>query len=188
MTGVVRAIVIGVILMAASVTLADISKCVDAEGNVTYTDAGCPENTREVAKIPEVKTAEEKKLKPKVPLKTRLDQMLDKNSYRKLATPYALLGLYGLMSVVCFGTYLRDKRKARNGQWRTPESTLHLLELLGGWPGGLAAQLVLRHKNRKRSYQVVFWSIVALHGLVWADVWTDHQISRGVLEFMESLV
>ena len=188
MNGVVRGIVISVILMAASVTLADISKCVDAEGNITYTDAGCPEDTREVAKIPEVKTAESKQLKPKVPLKTRLDRLLDKDTYSLRFNPYGVIALYGVMSLVCFGAYFRDKRQARNGQWRTPESTLHLLEMLGGWPGGLVAQQVLRHKNRKLSYQVVFWGIVALHGMVWADVWTDHQISRGVLEFLESLV
>ncbi|SJM91388.1 Cold-shock protein (fragment) [Crenothrix polyspora] len=47
--------------------------------------------------------------------------------------------------------------------WRIPEKSLHTLELLGGWPGALLAQRTLRHKNRKPSYQVVFWLIVGLH-------------------------
>ena len=75
-----------------------------------------------------------------------------------------------------------------NKQWRTPESTLHLLELLGGWPGGLVAQQVFRHKTRKFSYQLTFWCIVGLHGLVWADVLIQHTMSRAVLDFARSLL
>jgi len=37
---------------------------------------------------------------------------------------------------------------------------LHLLELLGGWPGAFLAQRRLRHKCSKRRYQFVFWLIV----------------------------
>jgi uncharacterized membrane protein YsdA (DUF1294 family) len=46
-----------------------------------------------------------------------------------------------------------------------PESTLHLMELLGGWPGALAGQRVFRHKSRKRSYRITLWLIVVLHVL-----------------------
>ncbi|MCY1427976.1 hypothetical protein D9M71_438460 [compost metagenome] len=75
----------------------------------------------------------------------------------------ALLLTYLLMSLVCFVAYWRDKRFAVAGAQRTPESRLHLLELLGGWPGGLLAQRLIRHKNRKVAYQVKFWLIVAVH-------------------------
>ena len=34
------------------------------------------------------------------------------------------------------------------------ESTLHTLELLGGWPGAYLAASRLRHKSRKRSFRV----------------------------------
>jgi|GEM_PF-929174 len=173
-----------VMLLAGRAAQADIAKCVDADGNVTYTDAGCPEGTREVEKIPEVVTAEEKKLRPKVPLETRLKRLTDTATYRDLISPYGVLGVYGLMSLICFAVFWRDKRQARQGQWRTPESTLHLLELLGGWPGGLAGQLLLRHKIRKFSYQVVFWIIVGLHGLAWLDVWHQHRFSQAALAFM----
>lgn len=74
-----------------------------------------------------------------------------------------LAALYGLMSLVCFFAYYRDKQFAIKGLQRTPEARLHLYELLGGWPGGLLAQRLIRHKNRKPSYQLVFWLIVALH-------------------------
>jgi uncharacterized membrane protein YsdA (DUF1294 family) len=74
-----------------------------------------------------------------------------------------LLVAYGLMSLICFVAYYRDKQFAIRGLRRTPEARLHLYEVLGGWPGGLLAQRVIRHKNRKLSYQLVFWLIVLLH-------------------------
>ncbi len=76
---------------------------------------------------------------------------------------------YGLLSLISFFQYWGDKSSAEKGGWRTPESTLHVVELLGGWPGALLAQQVFRHKTRKVSYQVVFWGIVGLHQAFWGD-------------------
>ncbi|MEX1042328.1 MAG: cold shock and DUF1294 domain-containing protein [Pirellulaceae bacterium] len=69
-------------------------------------------------------------------------------------------GTYLALSVVTFTTYGLDKMAAQKGNWRTPEATLHFLDILGGWPGGLAAQIWLRHKSSKVWYQVKFWIIV----------------------------
>jgi uncharacterized membrane protein YsdA (DUF1294 family)/cold shock CspA family protein len=79
---------------------------------------------------------------------------------------YAYLGL----SFVTFLTYAKDKHAAQNGRWRTPEGTLQLLALVGGWPGALIAQRTFRHKISKTSFQVVFWIAVLLNiaALVWA--------------------
>lgn len=74
-----------------------------------------------------------------------------------------LVLVYGLMSLICFIAYYRDKQFAVKGLPRTPEARLHLYELLGGWPGGFLAQRLIRHKNRKLSYQLLFWLIVLLH-------------------------
>lgn len=74
-----------------------------------------------------------------------------------------LVVVYGVMSLICFVAYYRDKQFAIKKQQRTPEARLHLFEVLGGWPGGLLAQRLIRHKNRKLSYQLVFWLIVLLH-------------------------
>lgn len=82
--------------------------------------------------------------------------------------PWWLLA-YPLLSLAAFFAYWRDKRSAERGAWRTPEQTLHLLELFGGWPGALLAQQLLRHKTRKFSFQLVFWLIVLLHQLFWLD-------------------
>jgi len=80
------------------------------------------------------------------------------------------LVLYPVVSIITFLAYADDKNRAQTNRWRTPESSLHLLEVLGGWPGGFIAQKKLRHKNRKTSYQAVFWLIVALHYIGWM-VW-----------------
>lgn len=74
---------------------------------------------------------------------------------------------YLVTSSLTFAAYAWDKLHAERGTRRTPESTLHLLEALGGWPGALLAQHWLRHKNRKLSYQVVFWLLAAAHLGVW---------------------
>lgn len=81
--------------------------------------------------------------------------------------------VYVLMSIVSFITMARDKQIAqRNARrlkatGRVPERTLHVLELLGGWPGSLTAQRIIRHKTQQRAYQVIFWSIVVLHLVGW---------------------
>ncbi|WP_240687523.1 DUF1294 domain-containing protein [Alcanivorax sp. 24] len=71
------------------------------------------------------------------------------------------VGFYALMSVLSFSLYGLDRRASVRGGWRTPEARLHLVELLGGWPGALLAQWVFRHKTRKTSFQVVFYLVVA---------------------------
>ncbi|WP_425221342.1 DUF1294 domain-containing protein [Pseudomonas sp.] len=82
--------------------------------------------------------------------------------------PWWLLA-YGVISVISFVQYWLDKRSAETGRWRTPENTLQITALLGGWPGALVAQQLFRHKTRKVSFQVLFWLIVAVHQLVWLD-------------------
>lgn len=83
--------------------------------------------------------------------------------------PQAVLGLYLVASMVAFVAYKFDKSAARNDRRRTPENTLHLFALIGGWPGALVAQRLLRHKTSKRSFQVTFWITVMLNcaGLGW---------------------
>ncbi len=71
--------------------------------------------------------------------------------------PKEILALYLVASVVAFVAYAFDKSAASNNRWRIPESTLHLFALVGGWPGALAAQRLLRHKSTKTSFQTVFW-------------------------------
>lgn len=66
-------------------------------------------------------------------------------------------------SIVAFVAYAVDKARASRNAWRIRETSLHLISLCGGWPGALAAQHLLRHKNRKPGFQVTFWATVALN-------------------------
>lgn len=83
--------------------------------------------------------------------------------------PAVLLVCYGLASGVSVLLYGADKSAAEQGRWRTPESTLHAVALVGGWPGALVAQQAFRHKTRKQPFRAVFWGTVAANcaGLAW---------------------
>ena len=82
-------------------------------------------------------------------------------------TLLALLLTTLAMSALTYATYARDKSAARRSRRRTPEKTLHLMALLGGWPGALLAQRRLRHKSSKRAFLVPFWlTVVANLALV----------------------
>src|SRR6185295_14709953 len=73
------------------------------------------------------------------------------------------LALYYGASIITYRCYARDKKAAENKNRRTPESTLHLMSLVGGWPGALIAQVRLRHKTRKPSFLVAYWLTVIVN-------------------------
>jgi len=86
-----------------------------------------------------------------------------------------IVGFYLVASVVAFAVYAADKSAARAGRRRTPENTLILLGLVGGWPGALVAQRTLRHKTRKTGFLAAFWlsaalNVAVLAALVWAGL------------------
>jgi len=83
--------------------------------------------------------------------------------------PLAVLLAYAGASLVALVLYGADKSAAENNRWRTPESTLHVVALFGGWPGALIAQGIFRHKSKKEEFQTVFWTTVVLNcaALLW---------------------
>ena len=99
--------------------------------------------------------------------------------------PLELICLYSIMSVVAFLMYAKDKNAAEWGEWRTSESTLHILSLLGGWPGAKIAQSFLRHKSKKLSFRVTYWVTVAANcgALYWlitssGSIWLKNIIKK----------
>ena len=95
-------------------------------------------------------------------------------------------GAYGVvLSALTYWAYACDTRRAEEGEWRLPEARLHLLDLLGGWPGGFLAQRRLRHKCSKSSYQVVFWLIVLSYQFAAYDSLQNWQLSRSGLNWLE---
>ena len=65
--------------------------------------------------------------------------------------------------------FKNDKVSAQDGSQRTPENTLHLISLMGGWPGAIFAQQKFRHKTKKFSFLVLFWLTVVANcaGFLW---------------------
>lgn len=77
--------------------------------------------------------------------------------------PIKLALVYFFMSIFTFAVYAHDKSKAKSGGRRTPEDSLHLYSLLGGWPGAAIAQQTLRHKSKKRDFRIAFWCTVVVN-------------------------
>ena len=80
--------------------------------------------------------------------------------------PLVLAIAYLVLSALSWLMYWWDKDAAGQGARRTPESTLHFVDLLGGWPGALIAQQQFRHKTVKASFQTVFWLTVLVNLVV----------------------
>lgn len=77
--------------------------------------------------------------------------------------PPFIFVLYIFFSLITFTLYARDKSAARKGNWRTKETSLHLMSLMGGWPGALLAQKIFRHKSRKQPFRTIFWTTTFLN-------------------------
>lgn len=86
--------------------------------------------------------------------------------------PIWVAGVYLALSVISFGQYAADKRAAQRNSWRIPESTLQFTSAVGGWPGSIVAQQILRHKTRKASFLGTFWLMVALNVVVFVGAVT----------------
>lgn len=88
------------------------------------------------------------------------------------AIPVLLAVAYAAMSMLSWTMYCLDKFAAGRGYRRTPENSLHLADLLGGWPGALVAQQQFRHKTVKAAFQRMFWTTVVINlvGVAWLVV------------------
>jgi len=79
--------------------------------------------------------------------------------------PGWVAGLYLGASAVCYVVYAVDKSAAAADRWRVSEDTLLGLGLIGGWPGAIVAQQVLRHKSNKATFRAKFWATVIVNVL-----------------------
>ncbi len=74
-----------------------------------------------------------------------------------------IVAFYAVVSVIAYITYAIDKKAAIKNRRRVSEKSLHLLGVVGGWPGALLAQQRLRHKTQKTAFQVMFWLTVVVN-------------------------
>jgi uncharacterized membrane protein YsdA (DUF1294 family)/cold shock CspA family protein len=77
--------------------------------------------------------------------------------------PWAVPAAYAGMSALTYFAYLADKSAAVRGRRRTPEQTLHVMALLGGWPGAAFAQQHFQHKRSKPAFVSAFRLTVAVN-------------------------
>ncbi len=73
--------------------------------------------------------------------------------------PYVMV-IYLIMGITTYTTYSDDKNMAINNGRRISEKHLLTLSLFGGWIGALIAQQKFRHKTKKISFQMNFWTTV----------------------------
>ena len=76
---------------------------------------------------------------------------------------WIVVGWYAVLGLVTYLMYAKDKAAAQSGDWRTPESTLHLLSVLGGWVGAMVAQTYLRHKSQKPEFRMAYYLTVLIN-------------------------
>ncbi|MCI6812822.1 MAG: DUF1294 domain-containing protein [Lachnospiraceae bacterium] len=67
---------------------------------------------------------------------------------------FVLLGYLILINLVGFTAMFLDKRRARRGAFRIPESTLFTIAFMGGSLGSLIGMYLFHHKTRHRSFTV----------------------------------
>lgn len=59
-----------------------------------------------------------------------------------------------IMNLIGFVSMWSDKRKAKLGKWRTPESRLIMIAVLGGSVGSLLGMKKFRHKTKHAKFYV----------------------------------
>ena len=96
---------------------------------------------------------------------------------------WLVVGWYIALGIITYAMYAKDKAAAQSGDWRTPESTLHLLSALGGWVGAMVAQTYLRHKSQKAEFRLAYYLTVIINmaGLLFI-------LAGGGLDFLEGLL
>ena len=65
-----------------------------------------------------------------------------------------------------FSVYFIDKQAARAGRRRISEKTLLALTFLGGSPGAVCAQRLLRHKTQKEPFRSILMAITIFQAAV----------------------
>jgi len=81
-------------------------------------------------------------------------------SYWAQISPLIIVLLYFSMTAITFITYAIDKSRAKHNKWRIKEVTLHVMSLIGGWPGAILGQEFLRHKTVKGRFRIIFYMTV----------------------------
>lgn len=115
-----------------------------------------------------------------------------------LASAFALLHLtavsfislpvavfYLILSCLLLTLYRFDKRTAQNDGRRLPDIILHLIAFIGGWPGGLIAQLRYRHHNASIRFIRIFWTTAVLN-VIFTYLFLVHWLDNPMFSFLKN--
>lgn len=67
------------------------------------------------------------------------------------------------MSFLTLALFGLDKAAAILGRRRVAERTLHILSVLGGWPGACLGRVLFRHKTRKKGFTHSLYAAVIVN-------------------------
>ena len=78
-------------------------------------------------------------------------------------------------SVVTAAMFVLDKYAAKHERRRISERTLLVWSAIGGWPGGLLASRLIRHKTKKRSFRISFvfcciFNVASVLSILWHEL------------------
>lgn len=96
---------------------------------------------------------------------------------------WLIVGWYVILGIITYLTYAKDKAAAQNNEWRTPETTLHIMSALGGWVGAMVAQTYLRHKSQKPDFRLGYYLTVVINlaGLLFIMAGGGLEVFEGLL-------
>lgn len=84
--------------------------------------------------------------------------------YRPEIYQIVYMGATLVMSGATFFLFSLDKLKARRESGsRISEKTLLIFCAICGWPGGVLAQILVRHKSSKIPFRIWLWFIMSVH-------------------------
>lgn len=68
-----------------------------------------------------------------------------------------------LLSIATYAAFGWDKWKAKRESGRIPEKTLHVMAVVGGWPGAVWGQRMFRHKTVKQPFRWILNLMIGIH-------------------------
>ncbi|MDQ7090515.1 MAG: DUF1294 domain-containing protein [Methylococcales bacterium] len=103
-------------------------------------------------------------------------------------TSVLILYAYLILSLITFLIYGWDKSAAQKNNWRISENNLHLLALIGGWPGALIAQKFFRHKSKKQPFRKIFWLTVGINICIFMGFLSSLNEVKIMITFLQTFI
>ncbi|WGV98391.1 DUF1294 domain-containing protein [Vibrio sp. YMD68] len=103
--------------------------------------------------------------------------------------PPIVLLHYVFLSSATYLVYLYDRGAEVENRTRIPELVLHTLSFIGGWPGAVLAQTLLRYQSSEESYRYRFWCAISANIMLFAYTFSapGEQTLYNVIQVIQSV-